>query len=135
MDARQLIEAYKGQDHAEHGFRWMKDDPHLDAFYVQKPDRVAGIGMLLILGLQLVRWMRSLVRSALKNQPPLVLPDKRVLPAPSDRVIIESLAPIWLTKVRHQGQEWYQWAVVPPHSTRILQALGTDLDAIFIAPT
>ena len=79
--------------------------------------------------------MRSLVRSALKNQPPLVLPDKRVLPAPSDRVIIESLAPIWLTKVRHQGQEWYQWAAVPPHSTRILQALGTDLDAIFIAPT
>ncbi len=134
LDARQLLEAYKGQDHAEHAFRWMKDDPHLDAFYVQKPDRVAGIGMLLVLGLQLVRWMRSLVRSALKDQEPLVLPDKRVLPAPSDRVIIESLAPIWLAKVRHQGQEWYQWAAVPPHSARILQALGTDLDDIFIPP-
>ncbi len=133
--ARQLLEAYKGQDHAEHGFRWMKDDPHLDAFYVQKPDRVAGIGMLLTLGLQFVRWMRSLVRTALQDQPPLVLPDKRVLPAPSDRVIIESLAPIWLAKVRHQGQEWYQWAAVPPHSARILQALGTDLDDIFSAPT
>ena len=105
MDARQLLEAYKGQDHAEHGFRWMKDDPHLDAFYVQKPDRVAGIGFLLILGLQFVRWMRSLVRTALQDQEPLVLPDKRVLPSPSDRVIIESLAPIWLAKVRRQGQE------------------------------
>ena len=135
FDARQLLEAYKGQDHAEHGFRWMKDHPHLDAFYVQKPDRVAGIGMLLILGLQLVRWMRSLVRTALKDQQPLVLPDKRVLPAPSDRVIIESLAPIWLAKVRHQGQEWYQWAAVPPHSARILEALGTDLDDVFSPPT
>lgn len=133
--ARELLEAYKGQDQAEHGFKWMKDDPHLDAFYVQKPDRVAGIGMLLVLGLQLVRWMRSLVRSALKDQEPLVLPDKRVLPAPSDRVIIESLAPIWLAKVRHQGREWYQWAAVPPHSARVLKALGTDLDDIFCAPT
>ena len=44
----------------------MKDDPHLDAFYAQKPDRVAGIGMLLVLGLQLVR-------SGLKDQEPLVL--------------------------------------------------------------
>ena len=135
MNARELLEAYKGQDHCEHGFRWTKDDPHLDAFYVQKPDRVAGIGMLLILGLQLVRWMRSLVRSTLRDQQPLVLPDHRVLQAPSDRVIVESLAPIWLAKVHHQGQEWYQWAAVPPHSARILQALGTDLDDIFIAPT
>ena len=92
-------------------------------------------GWLLILGLQLVRWMRSLVRSTLRDQQPLVLPDHRVLQAPSDRVIVESLAPIWLAKVHHQGQEWYQWAAVPPHSARILQALGTDLDDIFIAPT
>ena len=72
----------------------VKDDPHLDAVYVQKPDRVTGIGMLLVLGLQLVRWMRTLVRSALKGEDPLVLPDKCFLPAPSDRVIIESRAPI-----------------------------------------
>lgn len=67
FDERELLEAYKKQDHNEHGFRWMKQDVHLDAFYVQKPDRVAGLGMLLVLGLQLVRWMRSLVRSFLKD--------------------------------------------------------------------
>ena len=132
---RHLLEAYKGQEHAEHAFRWMKDHPHLDAFYVHKPDRVAGIGMLLILGLQLVRWMRSLVRSALADQPPRVLPDKRVLPAPSDRVILEALAPIWLAKIRQPGSEWYQWAAVPPHSARILKTLGTDLDDVFTPPT
>ena len=71
MDARTALEHYKRQDVNEHGFRWMKDPIHLDAFYVHKPARVAGVGYLLLLALQWVRFMRTLVRHALEGTPPL----------------------------------------------------------------
>lgn len=45
--ARELVAAYKGQDQAEHAFRWAKSPWHLQAFYLQNPQRVAGLGFLL----------------------------------------------------------------------------------------
>ena len=68
------------------GFRWAKSPWHLQAFYLQNPQRVAGLGCLLVLAGQFVRWMRRMVREALRDQPPLALPDGRRIAAPSDEV-------------------------------------------------
>ena len=128
LGARELLETYKGQDQAERGFRMDERRPAPRCLLCPKAgsrrrDRHAARA-------------RATTR-ALRSQRPRATrpPDKRDLTAPSDRVVIESLAPIWVAKVRHQDREWYQWAAVPPHSARVLQALGTNLDDIFSAPT
>jgi len=125
--ARELVAAYKGQDHVEHAFRWAKHPWHLQAFWLQNPRRIAGLGFLLLLALQMVRWMRRMVRAALRDQPPLALPDGRKLPAPSDEVILETLRPLWLRRRWTHGRPWYQWGHVPPHAQRVLTALGVPL--------
>lgn len=125
--ARELVAAYKGQDQAEHAFRWAKAPWHCDAFYLQNPQRVAGLGFLLLLALQFVRGMRRLVRAALRDQPPLALPDGRKIPAPSDEVILEGLRTLWLQRCGTAGRPWYQWSRVAPHTQRLLEALDLPL--------
>lgn len=125
--ARQLVAAYKGQDQAEHAFRWAKSPWHCDAFYLQNPARVAGLGFLLLLTLQFVRGMRRLVRVALQHQPPLALPDGRKIAAPSDEVILDTLRTLWLLRRWTAGQPWYQWGRVTPPVQRILDALDLPL--------
>ena len=83
--ARDLVPAYKGQTHAEQAFRWAKQPWHGDAFYLQNPERVAGLGFLLLLALPFVRAMRQLARAAFRDQPPWALPDGRRLRRPPTR--------------------------------------------------
>jgi transposase len=125
--ARELVAAYKGQDQAEHAFRWAKHPWHLQVFCLQNPRRVAGLGFLLLLALQFVRWMRRMVRDALRDHPPLALPDGRQFPAPSDEVLLDTLRPRWLRRRWTRGRPWYQWGHVPPHAQRVLEALGIPL--------
>ncbi|MCL6563481.1 MAG: hypothetical protein K6U87_10775 [Firmicutes bacterium] len=125
--ARERVAAYKGQDPGEHAFRWAKHPWPRQAFGWQNPRRIAGLGFLLRLALQLVRWMRRMVREALRDPPPLALPDDRKLPAPSDAGIRETLRPLWLRWRWTHGRPWYPWGSVPPHAQRVLAALGVPL--------
>lgn len=69
-----------------------------------------------------------MVREALRDQPPLALPDDRKLPAPSDEVILDTLRPLWVRQQwTHRGRPWYQWGHVPPRAQRVLTALNLPL--------
>lgn len=125
--ARELVAAYKGQTHAEQAFRWAKHPWHCDAFYLQNPDRVAGLGFLLLLALQFVRAMRQLAREAFQDQPPWALPDGRKIAAPADAVILQELRPLWLRRRGPAAHPWYQWGHVAPHLQRLLEALQLPL--------
>jgi hypothetical protein len=92
---------------------------------------VVGLGFLLLLGLQFVRWMRGMAREALRDQPPLALPDGRRLAAPSDEVILETLRPRWLRRRWTRGRPGYQWGQVPAHAQRLFDAVGLPLYARF----
>ena len=131
LDAKTALDDYQGQQHNEHGFRWTKSPIHLGAFWLEKPERVAGLGYLLLLALQFARFMRAVVRAALQDQPPLELPHRRVT-RPSDTVILEGLHDL---DMRHQSdgrQWWYQWTAVRPYERRVLEALGIPIDHGFI---
>ncbi len=131
LDPRTALDDYKGQQHNEHGFRWTKSPIHLGAFWLEKPERVAGLGYLLLLALQFARFMRAVVRAALQDQPPLELPHRRVT-RPSDTIILEVLRGL---DMRHQSdgrQWWYQWTAVRPYERRVLEALGIPIDHGFI---
>ena len=125
--ARELVAAYKGQTHAEQAFRWAKQPWHCDAFYLHNPDRVAGLGFLLLLALQFVRAMRQLAREAFQDQPPWALPDGRKITAPADELILQELRPLWLRRRGTPVHPWYQWGHVAPHLQRLLEALQLPL--------
>ena len=81
----------------------------------------------MLFALQLVRWMRRMVRDALQDQPPLALPDGRKLPAPSDAVILETLRPPMDPAPLEPRLARYQWCQVPLHMQRLLEVLGVLL--------
>ncbi len=103
----------------------------MDAFFVQKPARVAGVGYLLLLALQFVRFMRAMVREALKDEPPLAFPH-RTVKNPSDEVILDALRPLWIIREDDAKGVWYRWGTVPAPVRRILDALGVPVTRKFV---
>lgn len=122
-DATRALREYKAQDQAEHGLRWMKSPIHLTAFFLEKPERVVGLGYVLLLALQFARFMRAVVRQAMVDQPPLDLPDGRHIARPSERVILDALRSLWIERREVGAVVWYQWTHVKPHVWRILEML------------
>jgi hypothetical protein len=112
--ASDLVAAHKGQPHAEQAFRWAKQPWHGDACYLQNPERVAGLGFLLLLALQCVRAMRPLARAAFRDQPPWALPDGRKIAAPADGVLCQDLRPLWLRRQGTAVRPWYPCGHVAP---------------------
>lgn len=130
-DAASALRAYKAQDQDEHGFRWMKSPIHLTAFFLEKPERVVGLGFVLLLALQFARFMRAVVRQAMVDQPPLALPDGRKISNPSERVILDALRTLWVERREVGDVEWYQWTHVKPHVWRILEMLRVPIEHRF----
>jgi len=127
LDAKTALQEYKGQDQNEHGFRWTKSPIHLGAFWLEKPERVAGLGYVLLLALQFARFMRAIVRAELKDQPPLELPYRKVK-RPSEAVILEAFRDLDLRRQSNETSTWYQWTAVLPYQRRLLEALGMPID-------
>ncbi len=132
LDARTALQEYKAQDHNEQGFRWTKSPLHLGAFWLEKPQRVTGLGYALLLALQFARFMRALVRAALGDQPPLVLPEQRRVQKPSETVILDALGRLDIKRKWDGTTPWYQWSAVLPYQRRILEALDIPIDRGFV---
>ena len=131
LNAKAALQEYKGQDQNEHGFRWAKSPIHLGAFWLEKPARVAGLGYLLLLALQFARFMRAMVRSALKDQSPLELPYRKVK-RPSETVILDALRDLDIRRQSNETLKWYQWTAVLAYQRRILEALKVPIDRGFV---
>lgn len=73
MDATQLppqalLEGYKGQGHAERGFRFLKDPRFLaSSLYLKKPERVMALLMVMTVCLLVYAALEYRIRNALKN--------------------------------------------------------------------
>jgi len=132
LDARTALQEYKAQDHNEQGFRWTQSPIHLGAFWLEKPERVTGLGYALLLALQFARFMRAVVRTALEDQPPLVLPEQRRVQKPSETVILDALCRLDIKRKWDGNMPWYQWSAVLPYQRRILEALDVPIDRGFV---
>ena len=130
-DAGDTLRTYKAHDQNEHGFRFMKSPIHLTAFFLEKPERVVGLGYALLLALQFARFMRAVVRTAMVNQAPLELPDGRRIARPSETVILDALRTLWVERRIEGDVEWYPWTHVKSHVRRILEMLKVPIEHRF----
>ena len=85
----------------------------------------------MLLALQLSRFVRALVRQALKDQPPLEIPHRRV-EQPSDAVILDALRNLWILRKQDAADVWFQWGHVPAYVRRILEALWIPVARRFV---
>lgn len=112
----------------------MKAPVHLTAFFLEKPERVVGLGYVLLLALPFARFRRAVVRHAMVDQPPVDLPDGRHIAPPSERVIFDTLRTWWIEQRSHGSITWYQWTPVHPHARRILDMLQVPIEHRFHRP-
>jgi transposase len=64
-----LLESYKGQGHAERGFRFLKDPQFLaSSFYLKKPERIMALLMVMTVCLLVYAALEYRIRTALKEQ-------------------------------------------------------------------
>ncbi|MCP3776774.1 IS4 family transposase, partial [Paenibacillus sp. MZ04-78.2] len=63
-----LLRAYKGQDAAETRFRLLKDPQLVDGIYLKTPDRIAALGIVLVMALLLYGILEYRIRQELDKQ-------------------------------------------------------------------
>jgi transposase len=65
----ELLAGYKGQSHAERGFRFLKDPQFLAAsLYLKKPERIMALLMVMTVCLLVYAALECRIRTALKEQ-------------------------------------------------------------------
>jgi transposase len=69
LPPQELLEGYKGQVHAERGFRFLKDPQFLaSALYLKKPERLMALVMVMTVCLLVYADLEYRIRQALKEQ-------------------------------------------------------------------
>jgi transposase len=69
LSPQQLLEGYKGQVHAERGFRFLKDPCFLaSSLYLKKPERIMALLMVMTVCLLVYAALEYRIRQALKDQ-------------------------------------------------------------------
>ena len=77
LPPQELLHGYKGQGHAERGFRFLKDPRFLaSSFSRKKPERIMALLMVMTVGLLVYAALEYRIRTALKAHDP-TFPDQK----------------------------------------------------------
>jgi transposase len=119
-----LLESYKGQGHAERGFRFLKDPQFLaSSFYLKKPERIMALLMVMTVCLLVYAALEYRIRTALKEQD-ATFPNQKGQPVqnPTARWVFHDFVGIHVLRIPGQ------WDSIVLNLTevhqRLLQLLG-----------
>jgi transposase len=119
-----LLESYKGQGHAERGFRFLKDPQLLaSSFYLKKPERIMALLMVMTVCLLVYAALAYRMRTALKEQD-ATFPNQKGQPVqnPTARWVFHDFVGIHVLRIPGQ------WDSIVLNLTevhqRLLQLLG-----------
>ncbi len=62
LDAREILQAYKGQYAVEQNFAFLKDPLVVNDLFLKTPSRIDALGMILIIALMIYRLMQRMMR-------------------------------------------------------------------------
>jgi transposase len=118
-----LLTGYKGQSHAERGFRFLKDPQFLaSALYLKKPERIMALLMVMTVCLLVYAALEYRIRTALKAQD-ATFPDQKGQPTqtPTARWVFQYFVGI---HVLFLPQQWPIVINLTEEHQRLLQLLG-----------
>jgi transposase len=123
LSPQELLDAYKGQSHAERGFRFLKDPKFLaSSLYLKKPERIMALLMIMTVCLLVYAALEYRIRTALKDHG-ATFPDQKGKPTqtPTARWVFHYFVGIHMLFI---PQQWPIVINLTEEHQHLLQLLG-----------
>jgi hypothetical protein len=122
-----ILQAYQDQNTTvEPGFRWIKNPAAIAPVWLEKPERIAALAMLTVLGLLVYSVMQRQVRLYLRTYDQQLPGNKGMTATPTAAVVLALFAQVALVQLWIDEQAVAQLSGVQPHHLLVCDALGLD---------
>jgi transposase len=123
----EILQAYQEQHTTvEPGFRWIKNPAAISPVWLEKPERIAALAMLTVVGLLVYSIIQRQVRLSLRTHDQQVPGNKGMTVTPTAAVVLALFAHVALIQLGVDDQQVEQMYGVQPHHLLICDALGLD---------
>ena len=123
----EILQAYQEQHTTvEPGFRWIKNPAAISPVWLEKPERIAALAMLMVLGLLVYSVIQRQVRLYLRTHDRQIPGNKGLTAIPTAAVVLALFAQVALVQVWIDAQEVQQVYGLQPHHRLVCHALGLD---------
>jgi transposase len=123
----EILQAYQEQHiTVEPGFRWIKNPAAISPVWLEKPERIAALAMLTVMGLLVYSIIQRQVRLYLGTHDQQIPGNKGTTATPTAAVVLALFAQVALVQVWLGDHEVAQVYGVQPHHRLICDALGLD---------
>jgi transposase len=123
----EILQAYQDQNTTvEPGFRWIKNPAASAPVWLEKPERIAALAMLTVLGLLVYSVIQRQVRLYLCTHDQQLPGNKGMTATPTAAVVLALFAQVALVQLWIDEQEVMQLSGVRPHHRLVCDALGLD---------
>jgi transposase len=123
----ELLQAYQEQHTSvEPGFRWIKNPAAIAPVWLEKPERIAALAMLTVIGLLVYSIIQRQVRLYLQTHAQQVPGNKGATATPTAAVVLALFAQVAVVQFWIGQHEVVQIAGVQPHHLLLCDALGLD---------
>jgi len=96
------------------GFRWIKNPAAIAPVWLEKPERIAALAMLTVLGLLVYSVIQRQVRLYLHTHGQQLPGNKGLTTTPTAAVVLALFTQVALLQIRNDGQEVAQLSGVQP---------------------
>ena len=122
-----ILQAYQDQNTTvEPGFRWIKNPAAIAPVWLEKPERIAALAMLTVLGLLVYSVIQRQVRLSLRTHSQQLPGNKGLTAIPTAAVVLALFAQVALVRLWIDEQEVVQLSGVQFHHRLVCDALGLD---------
>jgi hypothetical protein len=123
----EIFQTYHNQHSTvEPGFRWIKNPAAITPVWLEKPERIAALAMLTVVGLLVYALIQRQVRLYLHNQQQHLPGNKGLTTTPTAAVILTLFRPVMLVQLMLDTTPVLHLYGVQPHHLLVCDALGID---------
>jgi len=123
----EILQAYQEQHiTVEPGFRWIKNPAAISPVWLEKPERIAALAMLTVVGLLVYSIIQRQVRLYLRTHDQQLLGNKGLTATPTAAVVLALFTQVARVHFWIDEHEVTQLSGVQPHHLLVCEALGLD---------
>lgn len=123
----EILQAYQEQHTTvEPGFRWIKNPAAISPVWLEKPERIAALAMLTVLGLLVYAVLQRQVRLYLRTHAQQLPGNKGETATPTAAVVLSLFSPVVMVQFRLGTTEIHQMYGVQHYHLLVCDALGLD---------
>jgi transposase len=123
----QMVHAYQEQHSTvEQGFRWIKNPAAIAPVWLEKPERIAALAMLTVVGLLVYTLLQRQVRLYLQSQQQQLPGNKGLTATPTAAVVLSLFSQVMMVQIQVGTTEMFQVYGLQDHHKMVCDALRVD---------